>query len=835
MDRRLLVLAATLLLLLALPSFASASGTDTHGATKVTICHATGAGTWVTLRIDDDSIVKRGHGDHENDVIPPFSYTDADGAHSFAGLNWDSAGRAIWNNDCTRVATPADAPSSATPMSITFVARVCDSYADVFANRSRNNLMESLQDLGADTPYSAGAEVLPTVEATGTQAAHCRPLSGWQFALGTGYQSRADKGAWGALSKVTNPYTQTIVTRPTVPLPNVMGGSTGTTIDGAVTVELTAAQARLAQTTSKLWVQGGVPGDPVLTGTFGNQFAFAALRCAVDNLNGDNVEWIRYPQGHTDVFCYAYLVDQTPRSGTITIVKQVSDPSGAAAKQTATFSGSVSYTDGGLFQVAATSSAPGRVSFVRDATAQTSAPWSINELPQPGWRLDSISCVSTTGQSTAATTIANTPTQAGSAAVTLAAGDDITCTFSNSVVPPPSATLTLGKTTVGGTGTFPVDVQLAGTEIGQVQLQTAGEETPGALQTLTVGAGGTYVVTESQPLSSLGTWRLTDVNCAGTTATLIDASSFEVPIASGQGASCALTNTFTPNGAITLRKITEGATGVAGFVVTSEADQSIEREQRAATDAQGKAGEAIATGDSLVGLPLGTYVIQETGDAYVGNREWMLDSVVCDGTPVPSSMGHVEVTLTPANPRLDCTFTNALVQSPVPVKPVITPSTPLVPAYSPSGPGSPTVPLVALGKRIPRMGPIADVAIKVRATPRRIERGRTVAYTATVRNNGPYAARNVTATFSAPAAARPAVITPSQGTCRTVRRMISCSLGTLARGAVVTFTASRSIGKAGVFPLTGVTSTSTQESTMANNTSTAVVVVGGGRPEPVVG
>lgn len=828
----LLVVAATGFL----PAVAAASGSDDHGATKTTLCHATGSGTWVTLSVDDDSIVKQGHGTHASDIIPPFSYRDNGVLRTYAGKNWDADGQAVWRNDCTSAAVPSGTPVS-TPMEVTFVARVCDSYADVYANRSRNNIMESLQNLGPDTPYRAGQEVLPTTESTGLQAANCDPLDGWRFTLGTGYQQRADRGAWGALSKVTNASTQTIVTRPDVPLPNVMGGSTGMTIDGAVTVELTAAQAKLAQSGSKLWVQGGVPGDPVLTGTFGTRFAFAALRCAVDNLNGDNVEWIRYPQGHTNVFCYAYLVDQTPKSGTITIVKQVSDPSGAGVKQTAAFAGSVSYTEGGLFQLDATSSAPGRISFVRDATVQAGTPWTVNELAQPGWRLDSVSCVSTNGQSSATTSTVNSGTQAGSAAVTLAGGDTVTCTFTNVVVPPPSSTLTLAKVTVGGTGAFPVDVQRAGSPIGQVQLQTSGEKTPSAAQTLTGIAGGTYVVTESLPLSSLGTWSLTDANCGTSTVRLLDATAFQVMIDAGQGVSCVLTNTFKPNGAITLRKITEGGTGTAGFVVTADADQSIEREQTAETTGEGPAGAAVATGDSLDDLPLGAYTIQETGDAYVGTREWMLASVVCDGVSVPSSMGQIHVKLTPANPRIDCTFSNALVVSPIPLEPAKTPSTPLVPAtpaYSPSGPGSPTVPLVALGRTRPRMGPIADVAIRVQAAPRSIDRGQAVAFSATVRNNGPYAARNVAVTFSSPRAARPATIVPSTGSCRTVRGMIRCSLGTLAKGATVTFTGTRMIAATGVFPFRGVVSTSTQERTMANNVATTQVVVRGGA-EPVVG
>ena len=39
--------------------------------------------------------------------------------------------------------------------------------------------------------------------------------------------------------------------------------------EGATTVELTDAQAKLVASSSKLWVQSGKPGDPLLTSAFG--------------------------------------------------------------------------------------------------------------------------------------------------------------------------------------------------------------------------------------------------------------------------------------------------------------------------------------------------------------------------------------------------------------------------------------------------------------------------------------------------------------------------------------------------------------------------------------
>jgi hypothetical protein len=69
-------------------------------------------------------------------------------------------------------------------------------------------------------------------------------------------------------------------------------------VTGATTIELTPQERQQASTGAQLWAQGGTPSDPVLTGKFpGPEYAFGALRCATDNLNGDNVEFIYFPAG----------------------------------------------------------------------------------------------------------------------------------------------------------------------------------------------------------------------------------------------------------------------------------------------------------------------------------------------------------------------------------------------------------------------------------------------------------------------------------------------------------------------------------------------------------
>ena len=84
-----------------------------------------------------------------------------------------------------------------------------------------------------------------------------------------------------------------------------------------------------------------MPGTPI-TGN-PNEYAFGALRCATDNLNGDNVEWIAYPAGGVNhVFCFAYYVMPAPTSGTIVVEKQIVAPVGTLP-QRFRFTGNISY------------------------------------------------------------------------------------------------------------------------------------------------------------------------------------------------------------------------------------------------------------------------------------------------------------------------------------------------------------------------------------------------------------------------------------------------------------------------------------------------------------
>ena len=159
--------------------------------------------------------------------------------------------------------------TAATTWKMTLVARQCPAYTDVMANRARNDIQESLRDLGKDTVYrqDGGQPISPTIEEPNN--ANCTPIVGWEFKFGDGING-ADAGPWGSLSKVRNPINHPGWSRH--PLLDAASSTApaarpATTIQGAVTTTLTDAEAALAGKSS-LWVQGGLPGDPVLTTKF---------------------------------------------------------------------------------------------------------------------------------------------------------------------------------------------------------------------------------------------------------------------------------------------------------------------------------------------------------------------------------------------------------------------------------------------------------------------------------------------------------------------------------------------------------------------------------------
>jgi hypothetical protein len=545
----------------------------------------------------------------------------------------------------TMLAATADA---APGYFVTFVARACPSYSDIYANSDGSDSAESLQPLGPMTHYgSSGALVSPTYEQTGPQL-KCKPLVDWAFTLGRGYRSGGVSGPWGSISRVTDPYPTAIRTRRSTPL-----------LNGAVTIKLTGAEASAAAE-NRLWVQGGLPADPVLAGRFGTQsapsYGFGTLRCATDDLTGDNVAYLFFPSGISHLFCYAYYVVSPPRSGTIVIRDRVEgDPVGA--DPAFAFSGNVSSSPGGF-----TLKRGQRIAFHHGAGAT----WKVTESAVAHYRLKSVDCTSTTGASTVSTLSTGDLT----ASVALAAGDTVNCTFVNRWVPT-VGDLTIFNTTFGGVGSFrfivepynddPTLVSASSSRIG-VPVQALPE------RNLALLATKPYFIEELRPADRAGRWTLVSAECDGTPRKVRDmplgsVKEIALRIVFGKDTVCRFVNRFTPDGSIRLSDVTEGGTGPAAFVVQSLGATPRQYRQLAIPDRAGAPAAAApeTPADSTRHVYEGTYLISEQPplNAPVGS-ESNLSAVNCNGHKTPVRAGSVRVTLTRSAPDLVCKFVNTL-------------------------------------------------------------------------------------------------------------------------------------------------------------------------------
>jgi uncharacterized repeat protein (TIGR01451 family) len=637
---------------------------------------------------------------------------------------------------------------------VTIAARECDDYDDIRANLARNNIMESLEDLGEDTLYESGDSIDPRTEAEGQP--DCRPITGWRFTFGDGILERASEGPWGALSIVTNPDGgEQPVTKASVPARDYNGNPVagGATIDGAVTIGLNRDQVDRSAVHS-LWLQGGTPDDPVLFSdpTFAGAYGFGALRCSIDDLNGDNVETVDFPSGTRHAYCYAYYVTPPPSSGTIVIRKEVE---GSDASETFAYSGNLSYNPGGAFSLSASTGDPDSIEFVRGETGAGDEPWTVVEDEHEGWVLSRLACTSEAG-STTTTSVATRTAQ-----ITLEAGDTVTCTFTNRLAPVAGA-LVLRKVTRGGTGSFPFRIRDADGDV--VERRTLTTQSSGGAGTATVIRldPGRYRISERRPTSGKGSWRLTGVKCNGSERDPGDA--VNVTISAGRGAVCTFTNRLKRPGRIIVRAVTIGGLGTAGYVVTPFSG-GFQRRQLATTRRQG--APFVARGEPTAGLAFGRYVVQETAIAAAQRRVWSLISVLCNDKLVPFEQGRVIVRVTRRAPVQRCTFINLRQRAPEPPDPT-PPPTPEPPDPVPGGDPSD----LALTKRLTHSsgGPIPTLTFRLRVT-----------------NRSDVTANRVVVSDRLAAGTVLVSARPSQGRCFTRgARLVVCPLGDLDPGASAT-------------------------------------------------
>lgn len=502
---------------------------------------------------------------------------------------------------------------------LTLVARTCPTYTDIMANKARNNVMQSLQDLGVDSLYLQGAyagPVRPSVENLSASGQNvCTPLNTWKFGISNG-SNGTDIGSFGSLSKLKTPLSATPVTQASIPELDELGNNTGRTIAGAITYNLTPSQIS-SLTNKTLWVQGGVPGDP-LNGR--SNLSFGTMRCATDNANGDNIEWVGAPAGTRHVFCYAYYVGAAQESGKIIIQKVV--PQGGSGISFG-FSGNLSFTDSGSFALPA----GGSQTFIRAAGQQ----WDVTEnLPVAPFELTALNCTSLNSTSTITKNLATR-----SASITLGAGDTTTCTFTNESRP--KAKLELYKVSNGAVGTFGFSVtDSSATDIYSGNTLVTSQGTSTLVKSTDGLPPDTYTVTETSiPAAVGGSWGNPTISCVDADGNAVSTTgSPDVGAGvqlTGKNVACIVENTFTPNAKIhVISKIT-GSTGAisadSSYIVSPSSFETSDTLSVTNTEWDDTGRQSA----DLTNLSFGNYNITAEPPTNTDTATWKLDSLDCTG------------------------------------------------------------------------------------------------------------------------------------------------------------------------------------------------------------
>ena len=113
---------------------------------KITICHATGNGGYVSITISINGL--NGHNGHDEDIIPPHG--------SDPGRNWDEEGQATWENGC--VPPPPPTPPKY-PIGV-FASTACGNdgtYDATFGYTSENDVEVSIP-IGPDNLVAPGRQ-----------------------------------------------------------------------------------------------------------------------------------------------------------------------------------------------------------------------------------------------------------------------------------------------------------------------------------------------------------------------------------------------------------------------------------------------------------------------------------------------------------------------------------------------------------------------------------------------------------------------------------------------------------------------------------------------------
>ena len=256
-----------------------------------------------------------------------------------------------------------------------------------------------------------------------------------------------------------------------------------------------------------------------------------------------------------------------------------------------------------------------------------------------GWLLSDIDCSATSGAGTSA--VPNVATR--SVAITLAEDGIVDCTYVNDQEPPPAAGLRLSKVSIGATGAFPFTV--TGPSFSAAPTLTTTVEGVSVSQEFAPVLAGSYVMTETLPTSTEGTWDdiAPTVTCVDDLGAIVPTTgsgfSRTVVLGAGRGVECIWTNTFTPRATLLINAKTIGGTNAAInyttfaydpiegacalFAATQDADTT--------GDPSGSTFHPAQPVGDLTDVPVATWCIAGTRPTEGADPSWVTKSIVCTG------------------------------------------------------------------------------------------------------------------------------------------------------------------------------------------------------------
>ena len=243
--------------------------------------------------------------------------------------------------------------------------------------------------------------------------------------------------------------------------------------------------------------------------------------------------------------------------------------------------------------------------------------YNVTETVPAGWSLTGLTC------SNGSTVTLGTAT----ANVAVAADEAVTCTFTNTLLPPNQGQgrIIIVKNTIGGNGTF----NFTGAQ--SFSILTSGGTGSNTTAYASV-APGTYAVTETVPAG----WNLTGLTCSNGSTVTLGTATANVAVAAAETVTCTFTNTR--QGAIIIVKNTIGGDGIFGFTGA----------QSFSISTNGGTGSDTTTFASVVP---GAYNVTETVQA-----GWSQTGLTCsNGGTVNGSTATATVV---PGATVICTFTN---------------------------------------------------------------------------------------------------------------------------------------------------------------------------------